>query len=434
MNCSRSCGVTKMVNERKAPEVRFEGFAEMWEEQGLMDVLSPTVGNNTLSRADLNYAGGEVKNIHYGDILIKFGSFVDAVNDEIPFISGRSVADFRNNLLKDGDVIFADTAEDETTGKAIEITNATEVSIVSGLHTIVYRPKMRFANCFLGYYLNTNSYRQQLLPLMQGAKVLSLGRSHLATTLVRYPSTLSEQTIIADFFRNLDETIEAKKQQHEQTVNIKKSMLEKMFPKKGADVPEIRFEGFNEAWEVKHLSEVADIVGGGTPSTAIPEYWGGVIDWYSPVEIGANVYANSSQRTLTELGLSKCSATVLPANRTILFTSRAGIGDMAILTRDAATNQGFQSLIMKNGYDVYFTYSMGDKIKEYALRTASGSTFLEISGKLLGRMQILYPSSFEEQAIVGNFFRKLDELIEAQRQELEKLQNIKKACLSKMFV
>jgi len=91
-------------------------------------------------------------------------------------------------------------------------------------------------------------------------------------------------------------------------------------------------------------------------------------------------------------------------------------------------------LVMKNGYDVYFTYSMGDKIKEYALRTSSGSTFLEISGKLLGQMQILYPSTFDEQIVIGDFFHNLDNLITAQQEELKKLQNIKKACLSKMFV
>ena len=86
--------------------------------------------------------------------------------------------------------------------------------------------------------------------------------------------------------------------------------------------PEIRFKGFSEEWEEKKLGEVAEIIGGGTPSTSIPEYWGGEIDWYSPTEIGPNIYAEGSVKKITEMGLQKSSAKVLPPNKTILFTSR----------------------------------------------------------------------------------------------------------------
>jgi len=190
------------------PEIRFEGFTEAWKQVDLLDVLSPSVGNNTLSRAELNYDNGEVMNIHYGDILIKFGSCVDVASDEIPYITNGSVVDYRSNLLQDGDVIFADTAEDETAGKVIEITNSTGTNIVSGLHTMVYRPIAKFAPYFMGYYLNSHSYRHQLIPLLQGAKVLSISRSNLAKTQLSYPLSQDEQAAIGDFFRNLDILIE----------------------------------------------------------------------------------------------------------------------------------------------------------------------------------------------------------------------------------
>ena len=194
-----------------APEIRFKGFTEAWEMHDLTDSLSPHVGNNTLSRADLNYDNGEVLNIHYGDILIKFGSLVDSAKDEIPYITNGLVVDYRGYLLQDGDIIFADTAEDETAGKVVEITNSFGINIVSGLHTMVYRPKCTFAPYFLGYYLNSTSYRHQLLPLMQGAKVLSLSRSNLAKTQICYPKSLDEQATIGIFFRDLDALIEANK-------------------------------------------------------------------------------------------------------------------------------------------------------------------------------------------------------------------------------
>ena len=164
-------------------------------------------------------------------------------------------------------------------------------------------------------------------------------------------------------------------------------------------VPQIRFKGFSGEWEDKRLDDIAYIVGGGTPSTTVPEYWNGNIDWYSPAEIGYSNYVNGSQKKITQLGLEKSSAKILPANKTILFTSRAGIGDMAILNKDGATNQGFQSLVLKDGYIPYFIYSAGYLIKNYALVHSSGSTFLEISGKQLCNMNIKVPSTLEQTNI-----------------------------------
>ena len=106
---------------------------------------------------------------------------------------------------------------------------------------------------------------------------------------------------------------------------------------------------------------------------------------------------------------------------------------MAILKRIGATNQGFQSLVLKDGYDTYFIYSMGVLIKDFAIRYSSGSTFLEISGKMLGKMVLRMPSITEQEKI-GTFFQSLDKLISLQISELDKLNRLKKACLEKMFV
>ena len=127
-------------------------------------------------------------------------------------------------------------------------------------------------------------------------------------------------------------------------------------------------------------------------------------------------YASSSVRKITGLGLQKSSAKVLPAYKTVLFTSRAGIGKMAILQRPAATNQGFQSLVLMDGTDPYFIYSMGEKIKDMAEGVASGSTFLEISGKMLGNLEVMVPT-LKEQEAVANFFRGIDNLITLHQRE-----------------
>jgi len=197
--------------------------------------------------------------------------------------------------------------------------------------------------------------------------------------------------------------------------------------------PELRFSKFKNDWYETTLGDVVDIVGGGTPDTNVPEFWNGDIDWYSPTEIGESVYANGSIKKITAAGLKNSSAKILPAKKTVLFSSRAGIGDMAILDKPAATNQGFQSFIANN-IDVYFLYSMGVKIKKFALSKASGSTFLEISRNQLAQMEFLAPSiDSNEQTQIGNFFQNLDQSIALHEKKLAQTQNFKKAMLEKMF-
>lgn len=163
-------------------------------------------------------------------------------------------------------------------------------------------------------------------------------------------------------------------------------------------------------WEQRKLGEIAEIVGGGTPDTSNPNYWDGDINWYTPAELGDRIYVDRSARRITDAGLINSSAKMLPAGRTILFTSRAGIGTTAILRSSGCTNQGFQSMIVNKAIDVYFLYSMVNQIKKYAEVKAVGSTFLEISGKQLAAMELLHPGLLEQHAI-GTLFSCLDNLI-----------------------
>lgn len=196
--------------------------------------------------------------------------------------------------------------------------------------------------------------------------------------------------------------------------------------------PILRFKNFSEDWEQRKLIDVADILGGGTPSTTILDYWDGEIDWYSPVEIGEQAYVNGSQKKLTELGLKKSSAKVLPVG-TVLFTSRAGIGKTAILAKEGATNQGFQSIVPhKNALDSYFIYSRTNELKRYGEIQGAGSTFVEVSGKQMAKMPILIPI-LEEQIKIGAFFKSLDDTIALHQRKLELLKEQKTGFLQKMF-
>lgn len=193
-----------------------------WEQRKLSELLETTLSTNTLSRAELNYEKGDIKSVHYGDILIKYGAFVSAKNDVIPYITDGKVEDYKASFLQEGDILFADTAEDETTGKVIEIGDLQGENVVAGLHTIACRPTKKMARYYLGYYLNSDSYHSQLLPLMQGIKVLSLSRSNLANTVVKYPVSETEQTKIGAYFNRLDHliTLHQREQSKERVICI----------------------------------------------------------------------------------------------------------------------------------------------------------------------------------------------------------------------
>ena len=158
-------------------------------------------------------------------------------------------------------------------------------------------------------------------------------------------------------------------------------------------------------------------MGGGTPSTGNQSYWDGDIDWYAPAEIADQIYANSSQKKITGLGYENSSAKMLPPG-TVLFTSRAGIGKTAILTRKGCTNQGFQSIVPHRGeLDSYFIFSRTEELKRYGELVGAGSTFVEVSGKQMAVMELMMPPTMREQQTIGGFFQQLDNLITLHQRE-----------------
>ena len=211
------------------PEIRFAGFTYAWEQRKFNSVFT-MLQNNTLSRAELVADNGAAMNVHYGDILVKFGEVLDLEIEGLPYIeSEQAVSKFKSSYLQNGDVIVADTAEDEAVGKCTEIANLSDVAVISGLHTIPLRPQQKFASGYLGYYLNSNSYHDTLIPLMQGIKVTSISKSALQGTSICYPTEYREQQRIGQYFSNLDHLITLHQRKLETLKKLKKAMLQKMF-------------------------------------------------------------------------------------------------------------------------------------------------------------------------------------------------------------
>lgn len=228
---SKKTLLSKMFPKEGAdsPEIRFAGFTDPWEQCKFSETFNFPISTNSLSRAMLNYDRGEVKSIHYGDVLIKYPSILDIRREEIPFITNGTLEKYKANLLVNGDLIFADAAEDETVGKAVEIKGITDENIVSGLHTIVARANQHKAQYFLGYYINSDIYHRQLLRLMQGSKVSAISKGNLQKTKVIFPKDIGEQQKIGDFFKKFDTLITLHHQELENLKALKKTLLNLMF-------------------------------------------------------------------------------------------------------------------------------------------------------------------------------------------------------------
>jgi len=390
-----------MAEINNKPALRFAGFTEAWEQRKAKELCNIGTGKSNTQ---------------------------DQVEDGIyPFYIRSDIPVKSNKYLYDCEAVI--TIGDGNIGRVFHYVNGK-----FDLHQRCY--KMTDFQDIWGkyfYYFFSTRFYERAMKMTAKATVDSVRLEMISEMDIWKPTAIDEQKKIAEFFTDLDRLITLHQRKYDNLKNVKKACLEKMFPKNGSNVPEIRFKGFTEAWEQRKLSEIADIIGGGTPSTSNPEYWDGDIDWYAPAEMEGQRYAVGSVKKITELGLQKSSAQILPAGRTVLFTSRAGIGKMAILQCSAATNQGFQSIVIKDNTNPYFIYSMGSEIKKKAEGIASGSTFLEISGKMLGNLEIAMPSS-QEQDKIACYFEKMDDLITLHQRKLEKLKNLKKACLEKMFV
>ena len=209
------------------PSLRFPGFEGEWESRAFENIFD-FIPNNTLSRSELTHDNGSVKNIHYGDVLVKFGAVIDFEHDDVPFIANHNVS-IAERRLQDGDVVIADTAEDEAVGKASEVVGLKGTYAESGLHTMACRPRQRFAPRFMGYCLNSAAYHHRLLPLMQGIKVFSLSKSQISKTEIYIPYDEAEQQQIADFLSLIDSRIAAQRKLVTLLKKQKRGLLKEIF-------------------------------------------------------------------------------------------------------------------------------------------------------------------------------------------------------------
>lgn len=214
------------MKETKLKQTEVGMIPSDWEVKTFCELFE-VLPNNTLSRAELNKEYGSYKNVHYGDILVEFGEWIDCSNVGLPFINSN--AKFNHTVLQDGDIVIADTAEDETVGKSTEITNAKNKKIVSGLHTIPIRPKIKFAPKWLGYYINSACWHDQILPFITGTKVSAISKAAVSQTKLFFPAKIEEQQRIANALSDVDTLIANLEKLIAKKKNIKQGPIRLIF-------------------------------------------------------------------------------------------------------------------------------------------------------------------------------------------------------------
>ena len=293
-----------------------------------------------------------------------------------------------------------------------------------------------YNNRYYYYFLQSDLFRKQFFECGVGGtgNQANVSINDISNIKV-YKVPINEQEKIASILSTVDEQIDNTEKLIQKNQELKKGLMQQLLTKgightkfKKTELGEIP-----EEWEVKKLGEIVDVVSGATPKTNIEEYWNnGNIYWATPTDITSNgKYIKETEKSITETGLKNCSAKLLPEG-SILMSSRATIGERCINVVPMATNQGFKSLICKNGINNEFIYYYIDILKEKFIVLASGSTFLEISKKIVEDIKVALPS-FEEQEKIALILSTVDKKIDQYQNKKEKLEEVKKGLMQQLL-
>jgi type I restriction enzyme S subunit len=421
--------------ENIKPSVRFPEFTENWNETKFKKHFE-FKNTNSLSRENLNYESGKVKNIHYGDIHTKFDTHFDINKEELPFINDSvdiSRIDDENYVLN-GDLVMADASEDYADiGKTIEITNTNNEKILAGLHTFLARKTDNtLAKGFFGHLLTTYKARIELMTIAQGTKVLGLSKGRVEKIDLFIPKPLEQQKI-ASSLTTTDNRINLLKEKKEALVDYKKGVMQKLFNQ------DIRFKEDNgndfPDWEEKVLGKVfSGLKGKGISKDKIVENGENECILYGELYTTYNeTIAEVVSTTNSNEGVkSKKGDLLIPASTT---TTGIDLANVTSILKEDVLLGGDINILRKNEKlnSAFFAYYLSNHYKTTLAKYAQGITIVHLYFSHLKKIKILVPK-LEEQDIIASYLSALDTKIDALQQKIEISVDFKKGLLQKMFV
>ena len=396
------------------PKLRFKGYNEEWKHYRLKDIVQIYDGTHQTP----NYINDGIKFVSVENInnLEKTSKYISKEDYEKDFKIKPAINDILMTRIGDiGTPAIINTNE--------RYAYYVSLALLKSNYEIL-SPKFLIQRIF------SEQFQHELWKrTLHVAFPKKINKNEIGECNIFVPS-LPEQEKIASFLTLIDKKIAKQKELVELLKKYKRGLLSQIFSQK------LRFKDDNgnyyPNWEEKRLGDICKIVGGGTPDTNNIEYWGDDINWFTPTEI-IKKYAYSSNRKISKLGLLKSSAKILPIG-TVLLTTRATLGEMSILSIEATTNQGFQSLVpIKDKVTSEFIYYCQPIIKHFCYKYANGSTFLEISKQTLAKLKLMIPNK-DEQNKISEFLSKFDDKIQQEESLLNYLQIYKKGLLQQMFI
>lgn len=385
--------------------------------------------NNTLSRDKLS-VHGKIGNIHYGDVLIKYGAVLSA-KDAIPKIKTEYESGARA-FLEQNDVIVADTAEDETVGKVVQI-GEIPFPLVGGLHTIVCRPLIPTATGYLGYYMNSKEYHDQLLPYITGIKVSSVSKTSIRKTELHVPSTVKEQAAIVNAIGSFDTHIANLAELIDKKKAIRDGALEDLVSGR------TRLAGFSSAWkDVSFTSVIVPKARIGWQGLRSEEY---LRKGYSYL-IGGTDFSNGtiSLDDIWYVAEERYSmdSNIQVSENDVLVTKDGTIGKVAIvphLDQPATLNSGVYVFRTKNGLCRGFLYRIlqSSIFRCFIDNLAAGSTILHLYQKDLKNFSFMMPTEEEEQMAISQVLKAMDDEIKDLEDEHIKMIQIREGAMDDLL-
>ncbi len=409
-----------MPENAKKPQIRFKGFTDAWEQRKLGEIANKVLDKNI----GLQYVETLTNSAEYG--IISQREFFDHNISKIESLEGYYI-------VQNNDFVYNPRISTTAPVGPINRNKLGRSGVMSPLYTVFRVENVDFT--FLEYFFKTNCWHAFMnYNGDSGARSDRFSiKDNIFFEMPIVIPRIEEQIKIGKYMLKLDNLITLHQRKLDKLKNIKKSMLEKMFPKNGSNVPEIRFKGFTDAWEQRKLSNIAEkTFGGGTPTTSNNTFWSGTIPWIQSSDItDGKLTGVIPKKYITQNGLNNSTAQLVPQNSIAVIT-RVGVGKLALMPFSYTTSQDFLSLSRLNTEPLFTAYSCYKKLQS-ELNTVQGTSIKGITKDEL-LTKIIWIPKYNEQVKISEILKNLDNLITLHQRKLEKLQNIKKACLEKMFV
>ena len=401
-----------MKNNKKTPEIRFKGFTDDWEQRKLGEIGNTFTGLSGKTKEDFGH--GDAKFVTYMNVF----SNPIAASDKTESVE----IDHKQNEVQYGDIFFTTSSEtpEEVGMSSVWLENKENVYLNS--FCFGYRPAEKNNPYYMAYMLRANNFRSKMILLAQGISRYNISKNSAMDIEIQVPK-YDEQKSIGKLFYEIDNLITLHQRKYEKLKNIKQALLEKMFPKNGMKIPEIRFKGFTDDWEQRKLDEITKITMGQSPKSN--NYTNNPNDC---LLIQGNADLDSG-RVVPRIWTTEITKKSYPND--IIFTVRAPVGEVARSSYFSTIGRGVCAF--KGNEFLYYELVRKNEIKFWE-KLSSGSTFDSINSEQLKNIYINMPKEILEQGKIGKILGKLDNLITLHQRKYEKLKNIKQALLDKMFV